>query len=145
MHNVDPILMLAGALCAALALGLVTQSTLATVAVVIVGKASAAYAVMRLLRYPVSTALRVAADPSSKGRTEIARALNPSLRILARSAYVREVVEARAAGANVVVCWEVEVALAMAEVVLTELGATGKNLDRARQRTREDLAQGTHA
>jgi CPA2 family monovalent cation:H+ antiporter-2 len=48
--------------------------------------------------------------------------------------------DALGAGANVVVCSEIEVALAMAEVVLSELGATGELLDRARQRTRDDMA-----
>jgi monovalent cation:H+ antiporter-2, CPA2 family len=91
----------------------------------------------------VATLIFAASGTPPRGIIETARELNPKLRILARSAYAREVSDALSAGANVVVCGEVEVALAMAEVVLSELGATGENLDRARQRTREDLAPAT--
>jgi CPA2 family monovalent cation:H+ antiporter-2 len=70
----------------------------------------------------------------------IARELNQGLRILARSSYVREIPAARAAGADVVVTAETEVALAMAERVLSVLGATPEQLDRARERTRQELA-----
>jgi CPA2 family monovalent cation:H+ antiporter-2 len=71
----------------------------------------------------------------------MAKELNPGLQILARSAYVREVASARKAGAHVVVAAEAEVALAMAEHLLTELGATSEQLDRARERLRGELAE----
>jgi CPA2 family monovalent cation:H+ antiporter-2 len=63
------------------------------------------------------------------------------LRIFARSTYVREVPATRAAGADVVVAGEAEVALAMAEHLLMDLGATPEQLDRVRDRTRQELRQ----
>lgn len=71
--------------------------------------------------------------------TRAARDLNHDLRIFARSTYVREVPASRAAGADVVVAGEAEVALAMAEHLLLDLGATPEQLDRVRDRTRQDL------
>jgi CPA2 family monovalent cation:H+ antiporter-2 len=68
-----------------------------------------------------------------------ARELNPDLRILARSAFVAETAAARKAGADVVVTAEAEVALAMAEHLLTALGATAEQLDRTRDRLRSEL------
>src|SRR6185369_15105583 len=75
--------------------------------------------------------------PEAIART--ARDLNPDLRIFARSSYVREVPSAHAAGADVVVAAEAEVAIAMTECLLLELGATPEQLDRARERTRQEL------
>ncbi len=69
-----------------------------------------------------------------------ARSLNPHVRIYARSTYVREVQASKQAGADVVVSAEVEVALALAEHLMVELGATPDQLDRSRQKTREELA-----
>lgn len=68
-----------------------------------------------------------------------ARALNPDLRILARSSYVREGPATYAAGADVVVAAEAEVAMAMAEHLLLALGATPEQVDRARERTRLEI------
>ncbi len=70
----------------------------------------------------------------------MAKELNPELDVLARSAYVREVAATRRAGAHVVVSAEAEVALAMTEYLLTQLGATSDQLDRARERVRGELA-----
>jgi monovalent cation:H+ antiporter-2, CPA2 family len=61
---------------------------------------------------------------------------------LARSTFVTEIVPARRAWADIVVTAEAEVALAMAEHLLTELGATSEQLDRARDRLRSELRQG---
>jgi CPA2 family monovalent cation:H+ antiporter-2 len=72
----------------------------------------------------------------------IAKELNPEIRILARTHYVREVPAARKAGADVVVSAEVELAMAMTEHLLTELGATRDQLDRARDRVRRELSAG---
>ncbi len=69
----------------------------------------------------------------------MARSLNPEVRVLARSAYLRDRSVVRAAGADAVVTAELEVALAMTEHLLTELGATPEQLDRARARVRQDL------
>jgi monovalent cation:H+ antiporter-2, CPA2 family len=72
---------------------------------------------------------------------QMARELNPDIRILARSTYVRDVSASKLAGADIVVTAEVEVALALAEQLLAELGATPEQLDRSRSRTREDLVR----
>jgi monovalent cation:H+ antiporter-2, CPA2 family len=71
----------------------------------------------------------------------VARQLNPNIRILARSAYLREVPTLRRAGADAVFAGEGEVALAMTEAVLRELGATPEQIDRERDRLRSDLRQ----
>lgn len=82
---------------------------------------------------------------SASGLTEakeivrMARSLNPSIRILARSAYLRERAELRRMGANEVYAEEGEVALAMTESVLRKLGATPDQIDRERDRVRADL------
>jgi CPA2 family monovalent cation:H+ antiporter-2 len=70
---------------------------------------------------------------------QVAKALNPSIKILARSAYLSEVNASRRAGADLVVAAEAEVAFAMAEHLLRELGATPDQIDRARDRLREEL------
>src|SRR6185369_12485934 len=72
-----------------------------------------------------------------------ARSLNPTVRILARSTYAREVPAARRAGADVVVCAESEVALAMTERLMSGLGATPEQLDRTRERLRRELDTST--
>ncbi len=69
----------------------------------------------------------------------LARGLNPGVRVLARSAYLRERAELRAAGADRVYSGEGEVALALAESVLRELGATAEQIDNERDRVRADL------
>ena len=77
-----------------------------------------------------------------KGAEEVvrlARDMNPDIRVLARSAYLRERAEMRRAGADEVYAGEGEVALAMAESVLRELGASPDQIDRERERVRADL------
>lgn len=69
-----------------------------------------------------------------------ARELNTELRILARASYVREVAAMREAGADWVVAEEAEVGLSMTEHLLSALGATPDQLDRARERARAQLA-----
>jgi monovalent cation:H+ antiporter-2, CPA2 family len=68
-----------------------------------------------------------------------ATALNPRMLILTRTTYVREARALREAGANVVVAAEAEVALAMTEHLLRHLGATADQLDRARDRVRNEI------
>jgi CPA2 family monovalent cation:H+ antiporter-2 len=70
---------------------------------------------------------------------QVAKALNPNIKVLARSAYLSEVNASRRAGADLVVAAEAEVAFAMAEHLLRELGATPDQIDRARDRLREEL------
>jgi hypothetical protein len=68
-----------------------------------------------------------------------ARDLNESIRVLARTAYVREVPTLKAAGAEVVFSSEGELALAFTEAVLRELGATPEQIDRERDRVRSEV------
>ena len=68
-----------------------------------------------------------------------AKALNPDIRILARCAYLRDADTSKAAGADVVISAEAEVAFAMAEHLLADLGATPEQIDRARDRVRGEL------
>jgi CPA2 family monovalent cation:H+ antiporter-2 len=69
-----------------------------------------------------------------------ARELNPEITILARAGYASEIRSLERVGANAVVSSEAEVALAMAERLLRQLGATGEVLDNVRARVRERLA-----
>jgi monovalent cation:H+ antiporter-2, CPA2 family len=89
----------------------------------------------------VRTLIFAASGSPPEAVIRAARDLNHDLRIFARSTYVREVPASRAAGADVVVAGEAEVALAMAEHLLIDLGATPEQLDRARDRTRQELSQ----
>ncbi len=69
----------------------------------------------------------------------LARELNPKIRILVRTAYLREASELEAAGADAVFSEEGEVALAMNQSVLKQLGATPEQIDRERERLQADL------
>jgi CPA2 family monovalent cation:H+ antiporter-2 len=69
----------------------------------------------------------------------LARELNPAIRILARSAYVREIPALYQAGAERVFSGEGEVALALTEAILRTLGATPEQIDRERERVHVDL------
>jgi len=68
-----------------------------------------------------------------------ARELNPEIDVLARATYVRELGGLLASGAATVVSGEGEVALAFAERILRDLGATPEQIDRERERVRADL------
>ncbi|MCI0391619.1 MAG: cation:proton antiporter [Acidobacteria bacterium] len=69
----------------------------------------------------------------------IARELNPQIHIVARANYVHEQKPLIEAGAERVVTAEGEVALAMTEYLLRELGATPEQVDRERDCIREDF------
>jgi monovalent cation:H+ antiporter-2, CPA2 family len=86
-----------------------------------------------------ATLVLAASGSSPEAIVQTARELNPDVRIIARSTYVRDVSASKLAGADIVVTAEVEVALALAEQLLAELGATPEQLDRSRARTREAL------
>jgi len=73
----------------------------------------------------------------------IARKTNPALRIIARANYLREADAMRTAGAEAVFAGEGEVALAMTEHILGFLGATPEQMDRERQRVRQDVFAST--
>lgn len=72
----------------------------------------------------------------------LARELNPGIRVLARAAYVREMGPLRAAGAEAVFSGEGEVALALTVAQLRDLGATPDQIDRERDRVRDELGGG---
>jgi CPA2 family monovalent cation:H+ antiporter-2 len=69
----------------------------------------------------------------------LAREMNPQVRVLARAAYLREIPALRKAGADVVFSGEGEVALTMTEFLLRHLGATEQQIERQRQRIRDEL------
>src|SRR5262249_19940311 len=69
----------------------------------------------------------------------LARELNPGVRVLVRCSYLRKLSALRKAGADGVFSGEGEVALAMTESLLRELGAVPEQIDRERERVRTDL------
>jgi monovalent cation:H+ antiporter-2, CPA2 family len=83
--------------------------------------------------------LSVAGLPAAREVIRTARELNPSLLILARTAYIRELETLKQAGANVVFSGEGEVALAFTETILGRLGATPEQIDRERARVHEEI------
>ena len=79
------------------------------------------------------------ADSGASETIRSAKELNPALRVFARGAYLRDVPQLRAAGADHVFSGEGEVALAMTEAVLRRLGATDEQVDRERRRLHGEL------
>ena len=87
-------------------------------------------------------ALVFAASGSPDAVIRAAKEINPALLLLTRATYVQEIKALKDAGADLVVSAEREVAFAMAERLLGQLGATGEQLDRARDRLRAELPLG---
>jgi CPA2 family monovalent cation:H+ antiporter-2 len=83
--------------------------------------------------------LSVAGMTGTVEAIRLARSLNPRIQILVRTAYLREVPSLRAAGADVVLSGEGEVALALAESMLQRLGATPEQIERERARVHSEL------
>jgi CPA2 family monovalent cation:H+ antiporter-2 len=73
----------------------------------------------------------------------VARRMNANLNVLARTNYLRDSVAMRTAGANEVFSGEGEVALAMTEHILSLLGATPEQMDRERERVRDEVFRDT--
>ena len=69
----------------------------------------------------------------------MARHLNPQIRVLARASYLRDMPALKEAGATAAYSGEAEVALAFIEDILDDLGATPVQIDRARERARNEL------
>jgi CPA2 family monovalent cation:H+ antiporter-2 len=69
----------------------------------------------------------------------IARDLNPGIRVFARTPHLRDGAALRKAGADEVFSGEGEVALAMTETLLRQLGATPEQIDRERARAHGEL------
>src|SRR3984885_4942730 len=72
----------------------------------------------------------------------LARELNPAVRVFARTNYLREMPGLKKAGADVTFANDGEVALSMIEFPLRQLGATGEQIDRERDRIRNELFGG---
>lgn len=70
-----------------------------------------------------------------------AKELNPAIRILARSQYVRELPKLRTAGAEEVFSAEGEVALALTVAIMRRMGATPEQIDRERERVAATFAK----
>jgi monovalent cation:H+ antiporter-2, CPA2 family len=71
-----------------------------------------------------------------------AREINPKLRIIARTEYLRDVGALQEAGAAAVFSGEGEIALNMTDYVLRKLGATDEQVDRERERVRSEILGG---
>ena len=71
-----------------------------------------------------------------------ARVLNPDIRILARTNYLREAGELRVVGANGVFSGEGEVALAMTEFILNRFNASPEQIERERERVKQEILHG---
>jgi monovalent cation:H+ antiporter-2, CPA2 family len=98
-----------------------------------------------------ATALIISA-PGSPEFAEViraARAINPDIQILARSAFLSQTDVLRGAGAQEVFSGEAEVATAMIEAILLRLGATPEQTAAERERARAHLytsaGRSTHA
>jgi CPA2 family monovalent cation:H+ antiporter-2 len=65
--------------------------------------------------------------------------MNPRIQVLARTTHLRDLSALRAAGADEAFAGEGEVALALTEAVLQQLGATPEQIDRERDRVHREL------
>ncbi len=77
--------------------------------------------------------------PAAGEVVRLARELNPNIRVVARSSYLRERSALLRAGADAVFAGEGEIALAMSESLLKDLGASPEQVDRERERVRAEL------
>jgi CPA2 family monovalent cation:H+ antiporter-2 len=87
----------------------------------------------------------VISGPAPEEATEIiriARSLNPKLPVLARTEFLKDAILMRDAGANEVFSGEGEVALAMTEAILRQLGSTPEQIDHERRRVHEEVFHG---
>ncbi len=86
-----------------------------------------------------SLILSASATAAATEATRAAREINPNIHVVARADYLRETELLRQAGASEAFSGEGEVALAIADSILTRLGATLEQMDEARQRIRLNL------
>ncbi len=70
----------------------------------------------------------------------IASSINPHMRIVAHTTFLRVAESLRRHGASAVFSGEREVAIAMSEYIMREFGATDEQIDRERRRIREEMA-----
>jgi K+:H+ antiporter len=87
-----------------------------------------------------SLVLSSAGMANSADVIRIARGLNPDIRVLARATYLRDVASLREAGASSVYSGEGEIALALVEDILDDLGATPEQIERERARAHKELS-----
>jgi CPA2 family monovalent cation:H+ antiporter-2 len=90
-----------------------------------------------------ASSLILSASGSAKSTEAIrtAREINPRIHVVARADFLGETESMRIAGANEIFSGEGEVALAMTDSILRQLGATPEQLDEERARIRTELFQ----
>ncbi len=71
---------------------------------------------------------------------DVARSINPHMRIVAHTTFLSVAESLRRHGASAVFSGEREVAIAMSEFIMREFGATDEQIDRERRRIREEMA-----
>lgn len=71
----------------------------------------------------------------------LVRELNPSIKILARATYLRDLSALRSMGADSVFAGEAELAIALTVSILRDLGATPEQIDRERERVNSEILQ----
>ncbi len=110
---------------------------------------SAVYGDARLPETLISAGIRhagtlivSAAMPESTEVVARAKELNPRVSVLARANYLLDLAALQTAGAGEAFSGEGEVALAMTEAVLRQLGASPDQVDRERARVRRELFGG---
>jgi CPA2 family monovalent cation:H+ antiporter-2 len=86
-----------------------------------------------------SLILSASGTSASTEAVRVAREINPDIHVVARADFLRETELLRRAGAVEVFSGEGEVALAIADSILRQLGATPEQLDEAREQIRSDL------
>jgi CPA2 family monovalent cation:H+ antiporter-2 len=91
------------------------------------------------IEHAMALILSSAGMHGSEEAIRLGRELNPKIRVIARAAYLKEIPALRRAGADLVFSSEGEVALSMTEHLMRQLGATEEQIDRQRERTREEL------
>ena len=87
----------------------------------------------------VAFVLSSAGMQGSQEAIRLAREMYPGVKVIARSGYLKEIPALRKAGADVVFSSEGEIALTMTEFLLRHLGATEEQIDRQREKIRDEL------
>lgn len=87
----------------------------------------------------VALILSAPGSPESAELIRRAREINPSVQVLARSAFLSQASALRNAGADQVFSGEAEVAMAIIDAMLRRLGATPEQMDSERDRARTEL------
>jgi CPA2 family monovalent cation:H+ antiporter-2 len=85
--------------------------------------------------------LSSAGMPEAREAIRHAKEINPRLRVLVRTPYLREIDSLVNAGADRVVSAEGEVGLALTEAILQRLGATPEQIEHERERARIEFGQ----